>query len=45
MEAKSIFGKFLPEFSAEYDLKRFDWQNNRFYPSDKTELDEMEGNL
>ena len=43
--SESLFGQFVPEFSAEYDLKLFFCQKKVEYPVEKTEVDEMEGNL
>jgi len=45
MDFKSIFGDKSPEFSAEYDLLRFNYEKKVEYPVVLLEVDEMDGNM
>jgi len=40
-----LFEDYYPEFSAEYDIMRYNYQNNIIYPIEETESEEMERNL
>lgn len=38
----SIFGDYMSEFSADFDLINCDKENKVYYPVEKTEVDEMD---